>query len=78
MLARYRGGALTVGLVALLLVLLLAAYGYAHLSTRRLGRRWQPRAHLVVLLLPVVALPVVRVPASQVDCGIAQAKVETN
>lgn len=39
-------------------VLLLAAYGYAHLSTRRLGRRWQPRAHLVVLLLPLVALPV--------------------
>ena len=39
-------------------VLLLAAYGYAHLSTRRLGRRWQPRAHLVVLLLPIVALPV--------------------
>lgn len=38
-------------------VLLLAAYGYAHLSTRRLGR-WQPRAHLVVLLLPLVALPV--------------------
>ena len=39
-------------------VLLLAAYGYAHLSTRRLGRRWQPRTHLVVLLLPLVALPV--------------------
>lgn len=39
-------------------VLLLAAYGYAHLSTRRLGSRWQPRAHLVVLLLPLAALPV--------------------
>lgn len=39
-------------------VLLLAAYGYAHVSTRRLGRRLQPRAHLLVLLLPLVALPV--------------------
>ncbi len=38
-------------------VLLLAAYGYAHLSTSRLGSAWQPRAHLVVLLLPLVALP---------------------
>ena len=39
-------------------VLLLLAYGYAHVSTTRLGQRWQPRAHLVLLLLPLVALPV--------------------
>lgn len=54
------GGSATVWSTSSLLfqVLLLAAYGYAHLSTRRLGRRWQPRAHLVVLLLPLVALPV--------------------
>lgn len=39
-------------------VLLLAAYGYAHGTTSRLGSRWQPRAHLVVLALPLVALPV--------------------
>jgi len=38
-------------------VLLLTAYGYAHWSTSRLGARWQPKAHLVVLLLPLVALP---------------------
>lgn len=38
-------------------VLLLMAYGYAHWSTSRLGARWQPKAHLVVLLLPLVALP---------------------
>ncbi len=39
-------------------VLLLLAYGYAHVSTTRLGQRRQPRAHLVLLLLPLVALPV--------------------
>lgn len=39
-------------------VLLLLAYGYAHWTTTRLGQRWQPRAHLVLLLLPLVALPV--------------------
>ncbi len=39
-------------------VLLLLAYGYAHWSTARGGRQWQPRAHLVVLLLPVLVLPV--------------------
>lgn len=39
-------------------VLLLAAYGYPHLSTTRLGARWQPRAHLLVLTLPLLALPV--------------------
>jgi hypothetical protein len=38
-------------------VLLLLAYGYAHWSTSRLGRGWQPRAHVVVLLVPLVALP---------------------
>lgn len=38
-------------------VLLLLAYGYSHYATRRLGRRWQPKVHLVVLLLPLAALP---------------------
>lgn len=38
-------------------VLLLAGYLYTHWSTRRLGPRWQPRAHWVVLVLPLVALP---------------------
>ena len=38
-------------------VLLLAGYLYTHWSTRRLGPRWQPRMHWVVLLLPLVALP---------------------
>jgi SAM-dependent methyltransferase len=38
-------------------VLLLMAYAYAHWSTSRLGPAWQPKAHLVVLLLPLVALP---------------------
>ncbi len=37
-------------------VLLLAAYAYAHVSTSRWAGL-QPRVHLVVLLLPVVALP---------------------
>ena len=39
-------------------VLLLLAYGYAHLSTTHLGQHRQPRAHILVLLLPLVALPV--------------------
>ena len=39
-------------------VLLLLGYLYAHLSTQRLGARWQPRSHLLVLALPLVALPV--------------------
>ncbi len=37
--------------------LLLAAYGYSHYSTSRLRRPWQPRAHLLVLLLPLLVLP---------------------
>ncbi len=37
---------------------LLAGYGYAHLSTGRLGLGRQPRWHLAVLLLPLVALPI--------------------
>ena len=37
--------------------LLLLAYGYCHWSTSRLRRPWQPRAHLLVLLLPLLALP---------------------
>lgn len=39
-------------------VLLLLGYLYAHLSTQRLGAYWQPRAHLLVLALPLMALPV--------------------
>ena len=39
-------------------VLLLLGYLYAHVATRRLGARWQPRAHLLVVLLPIVAIPI--------------------
>ncbi len=52
-------------------VLLLAAYGYAHLSTQRLGQRWQPRAHLIVLLLPLAALPVAIPSDAAPDAGSA-------
>jgi hypothetical protein len=38
-------------------VTLLAGYGYAHVSVGKLGVRRQARAHLVVLLLPLLALP---------------------
>ena len=37
-------------------ILLLVAYGYCHVSTRLLAR-WQPKAHLLVLLAPVLVLP---------------------
>jgi hypothetical protein len=37
-------------------VLLLLGYLYAHWSTKRFGT-WQPRAHLIVLLAPLVVLP---------------------
>jgi hypothetical protein len=58
------GGSATVWSTSTLFfqVLLLLAYAYAHLSTTRLGATWQPRAHLVVLLVPFLALPLV-VPA---------------
>ncbi len=36
---------------------LLAGYGYAHLSTRALGLRRQPVVHLAVLAVPLVVLP---------------------
>lgn len=39
-------------------VLLLVGYVYAHVSSRRLGAWWQPRVHLLVLLVPVMFLPV--------------------
>lgn len=39
-------------------VLLLLGYLYAHLSTRRFGAFWQPRAHVLVLLIPLLALPI--------------------
>lgn len=39
-------------------VLLLLGYVYAHISTKRLGAWWQPRAHVVFLLLPLLVLPV--------------------
>lgn len=40
-------------------LLLLAAYGYCHLSTRRLGPRGQPGLQLLVLVVPAVSLPLV-------------------
>ncbi|KGN32359.1 hypothetical protein N802_18515 [Knoellia sinensis KCTC 19936] len=39
-------------------VLLLLGYLYSHVATRRLGSRWQPPVHLLVLLAPLVVLPV--------------------
>lgn len=53
------GGSATVWSTSSLLfqLLLLIGYVYAHLSTRRLGARWQPRAHLLLLALPLLALP---------------------
>jgi hypothetical protein len=39
-------------------VLLLLGYLYAHLSTHRFGAYWQPRSHVLVLLVPLLALPV--------------------
>src|SRR5262245_37064109 len=36
--------------------ILLAGYGYAHVSTSRLGARRQSRWHLAVLLVPLLAL----------------------
>lgn len=38
--------------------LLLLGYVYAHVSTKRLGAFWQPRAHVLVLLTPLLFLPV--------------------
>src|SRR2546423_1194754 len=38
--------------------LLLAGYGYAHLSTKLLGPRKQAMVHLAVLLLPFIFLPI--------------------
>ncbi len=54
------GGSSTVWSTASLFfqVLLLVGYGYTHLTTSRLGRRWQPRAHVVALLLPLALLPI--------------------
>ena len=39
-------------------VLLLAGYGYVHISTRSLGSRRQPWVHLVLLAAPLLVLPV--------------------
>lgn len=54
------GGAATVWSTSSLFfqVILLGGYIYAHVSTQRLGRRWQPRVHLLVLALPLLVLPV--------------------
>lgn len=54
------GGSPTVWSTASLFfqVLLLVGYGYTHLTTSRLGRRWQPRVHVVALLAPLALLPV--------------------
>jgi hypothetical protein len=38
--------------------MLLAGYGWAHLTTTRLGRRWQPSVQIVLLLLPLLVLPI--------------------
>src|SRR5689334_14993282 len=55
------GGSVTVWSTSSLFfqLLLLVAYGYCHLSTRRLGRRGQPGLQLLVLILPAVSLPLV-------------------
>ncbi|WP_030172668.1 fused MFS/spermidine synthase [Spirillospora albida] len=37
---------------------LLAGYAYAHWSQRRLGRRWQPLVHVVLVAAPLAALPI--------------------
>ena len=39
-------------------VLLLFGYLYSHVTTRRLGPRWQPPIHLLALMAPLVVLPV--------------------
>lgn len=39
-------------------VLLLLGYVYAHVTTHWLGARWQPRLHVLVLLVPLLALPI--------------------
>lgn len=54
------GGSATVWSTSSLLfqVLLLVGYIYAHATTRRLGVRWQPAVHVVLLLVPLLVLPV--------------------
>jgi hypothetical protein len=54
------GGSATVWSTSSLLfqVLLLLGYAYSHWSTHRLGIRWQPRVHAIVLFLPFAALPI--------------------
>ena len=39
-------------------VLLLIGYLYTHAATQRLGPRWQPPVHLLVLLAPLLMLPI--------------------
>lgn len=39
-------------------VLLLLGYVYTHAATRRLGPRWQPPLHVLVLLAPLAVLPI--------------------
>lgn len=54
------GGAASVWNTALVFfqLVLLVGYGWAHLSVRWLGMRWQPRAQLLVLALPLAFLPI--------------------
>jgi len=52
-------------------ILLLAGYGYAHFSTKRLGLHRQSKLHLVVLLLPLVVLPVQLRPDSAQPGGVS-------
>jgi SAM-dependent methyltransferase len=39
-------------------MLLLLGYLYTHATTRRLGSKWQPPLHILVLVAPLVVLPV--------------------
>jgi SAM-dependent methyltransferase len=54
------GGTPAVWITAMLFfqAALLAGYGYAHVSTARLGLRRQPLVHILLLLLPLPFLPV--------------------
>jgi spermidine synthase len=67
------GGSATVWSTSSLLfqMLLLAGYVYAHVSTRRLGARWQPRAHLLLLSLPLLMLPVALPPESAPSADVS-------
>ncbi len=56
--------------------MLLAGYGYAHLSTRALGVRRQACLHALLLLVPLLVLPM-SLPAVASPSGIAAAPVSS-